>query len=336
MKLEKILLINFRSYEKQEFNFKDGVNLILGKNGTGKTNLLESVLFSSTTASHRTSNNRLLIRRGAPAMKVSSEIYGLEGKFRIHLTSAVSGGTNALLNSTRVNNGKILEVFPAVMFAPEDIEIIKGSRSGIRRMININICQINGLYINLLLKYRKVLRERNALLKQNSRGSSLEAWTGLLKKYTQEIDTHRIEFLEKINRHAARISPVFGLNENLNLSYHPSGYTDTAQGRDEEAGFTTWGAHRAGFSFKLGTRDLREEGSRGEARISALIYRLILRDILRDETGKEPILLMDDAFSELDAEKRKLIAENFRGGQVLFTATERPEDIGECINVIKL
>ena len=336
MKLEKISLTNFRNYKKKEFEFVDGINLITGANGTGKTNLLEALLFASTTASHRTSNKRILIKNGEESGRVKAFLCGEEGRFNLEIITSVSGGTSAKINSNRVKNGEILSSFPAVIFSPEDIEVIKGSRSGIRRMVNINICQISPGYIDLLIKYGKVLRERNALLKGNAGGGSLAVWTTLLRESSGEIDRARQIFIDKINESALELSPVFGLSETVSINYRLSGYTENAGLRDEESGFTTWGAHRAGFYFQLGGRDLKDEGSRGEARISALIYRFAFRQMLEAETGKAPIILMDDVFSELDSVKRRLIAEKLREGQVIFTATEKPEELEEADNVIAL
>lgn len=336
MKLEKLSLINFRNYKNRDFEFVDGVNLITGPNGSGKTNLLEALYFASTTASQRTSNKKILIKNGEESSRVKVFLFGEEGRFDLELVSSLSGGTQARINSNKVKNSEILSSFPAVIFSPEDIEVIKGSRSGIRRMVNINICQINSRYIDLLLKYRKILRERNALLKARTDRGTLGVWTTLLRESSEEIDRERQIFINKINKSAENLSPEFGLNEFVNVNYRSSNYTDNAGFRDEELGYTSWGAHRAGFYFQLGSRDLKDEGSRGEARISALIYRFAFRQMLEEETGKSPLILMDDVFSELDSVKRRLISEKLKNDQVIFTATEKPEELEKADNVIAL
>ncbi len=335
MWIDLLQLINFRSYGKRSFRLKEGTNLITGPNGAGKTNLLEAILFASTTASHRTSGNSKLLREGEEAFSVKAGAFGRKGRFRVEVVYRKGSGTKVRVNSSPVKRESLLAGFPAVMFSPEDIDVVKGPPSGLRRMFNINICQLCPRYTAGLIKYRRALQERNTALKKGGT-AGLEPWTGILRKYSEELTGERKRFLERLGRVMREVAEEIGLESPPEIHYRPSRYRESSLEKDIEAGFTTWGPHRDIFIFLESGRNMRDTGSRGQARMAAILYRVSLWRMLRESSGTEPVFLMDDVFSELDPEKRRLVAGCVSARQTLLTAARPPEELEGKANVIRL
>jgi len=334
--LEKIKLVNFRNHKNKNFEFDKKANLVVGENGTGKTNLLESIFFASTTTSHRTAKCSEIVMKGEKNCAVIAEAVDSLGKFNIKMIYKYGGGISEEINSSRASSKQVLEKFPVIMFSPDDIETIKGPPSGIRRMVNINISQVNTGYINSLIRYRKALKERNASLKAEAAVTEISAWTDLLKKYGSLILENRKVFTEKLNKVMHYESSRIGENIYL-LEYDPSNYKgDESVKKDRERGYTTWGPHRDRFSFCKNGESLSLMGSRGELRMAAVVYRLAVWSLIREKREKNPIFLMDDVFSELDETNRKRIGRKIGESQTILTSTDMPHEVGESIEVIRL
>ncbi|MFC2061082.1 DNA replication/repair protein RecF [Elusimicrobiota bacterium] len=345
MFLKKLTIKNFRNYDNSKINFDNCLNLIIGKNGKGKTNILEAVFFLSTTSSHRTGTTLDLIKDGKSKFYLKADIEDSNGPVDIEIGYGRKEGFKAKINGTKVKRKNVVEKFPAVLFSPEDIEIIKGSPGELRRMINISIAQINPLYINDLVRYKKVLKERNACLKivvkqkniKEKDNINLKIWTGELKNITEIIIKERKKFITNIKGAIVKETERMELKEKIDVEYEPSEFRgNSSLRRDIENAHTTWGAHRDNYSFKFNGLNVKSHCSRGEIRITALLYRMAIWKLIKEARNKDPIIMLDDIFSELDMEKREKIRNYIQDLQTIITSTEMPEEFANSANLVNI
>jgi len=340
--IKKLTLKNYRSYSGKSFEFNRNLNVITGKNGSGKTNVLESIFLLSTTTSNRTGAVKDLLKKESGYFKVKAVVNDSAGDFDIEVRYEKGRGLKALINSEKVKGADLIDKMPVIMFSPEDIEVIKGAPSAMRRLINISISQVKPGYVDLLMKYRKVLKERNRLLKNQDADFSgrsrrlIGTWTQMLKKYSDELSGQRRNFTEELNEGIEKEIIKMNISDNYSLSYMHSQCSGKNIARDLRYGFTTWGAHRDEFVFLKNSRELKRFGSRGETRLAALLLRLALWRMLDENRGKKPVVLLDDVFSELDEEKRKIVGKRLDSVQGIITATEVPPEMEKVSNVINL
>ncbi|MGM0568311.1 MAG: DNA replication/repair protein RecF [Elusimicrobiota bacterium] len=202
MFLKKLHIQNFRNHSSFIAEFRPGINIITGKNGAGKTNILEAIFFLSTSASPRASSYADMMKKGRNYFFIRAGIIEGEKKYTLTAGYASEKGFVAKLNGNRLNRRKLLEIFPVVLFSPEDIDIFKGPPGGMRRLFNINIAQTNNAYIENLLKFRRLLKERNRILKARRPGKAkdLRAWTSTLVKYAKRIHAMRRDYVGKANK----------------------------------------------------------------------------------------------------------------------------------------
>lgn len=343
MIIKELTIINFRNHKNFKINFKEGTNIIVGKNGAGKTNILEAIFLMSTTISHRTNLINDLIKEGKDAFNIMGRINDNSGKLDIGIEYKKGEGLKAGINFSRVKRKALIERFPVVAFSPEDIEMLKGSPDKLRKIMNIINSQIKPPYINYLIRYKKLLKERNILLKEgnikgNQRaGITLNAWTETLQKYAGKITCARKIFITDLNNIIKVELREIGLDSKLEVKYSTNCFEgDKSIRNDLNFGYTTWGPHRETYSFYLNNKNLRKYGSRGEARIAALVFRLAVWRILKNCSGREPIVLLDDVFSELDEEKRNIIKMRLKNVQSIVTLTEIPADLNLTANIIPI
>jgi len=342
LKIEKLTLINFRNYEKKDYRFEDGINLIIGRNGAGKTNILEAIYFLSTTTSHRTVNNANLISYGKPTFKIKSSIVDEHGRKNIDAEYSRDKGLHASVNMNRIKNRELIEKFPVIMFSPEDIALLTGEPGGIRRLFNIFMSQVNPVFIEKIIKFSKSLKERNSLLKEQypdkeKQNRILDIWTGVMKRYSDAISRERELFVRNLNTIIEKETVQMKLKYSMRIEYIKTAFKGkTSLNDDIRYGFSTWGAHRDRFVFRLNKKDIRSYASRGEIRIAALLFKLGLWQIIRKKKGHEPVILLDDVFSEIDKKNRELIIDKLHGIQSLITATEIPVEFSREVNIIRI
>jgi DNA replication and repair protein RecF len=371
MYLKRLSLTHFRNYAELDIALPQGLSVFQGSNAGGKTSLLEAIFLLATTKSHRTSNDRELIswsahpELGAPAFsRVEGEVERTAGSVDVEVILARDGGdgeqqSEAVRKRLRVNHAPrraadLIGQINAVLFSPQDLEIISGSPALRRRYLDIAISQIDPRYFRALQQYRKVVLQRNHLLRQGrearpslvpgSLRSELAFWNDELVKAGSFILTRRQEVVSQLNR----LAPIFhrqltGEAEELRLAYEPSFALPEEEspdpGRVQERfrlalegvitrevaqGISLRGPHRDDLRFLVDNVDLGVYGSRGQQRTVTLVLKLAEAELMAQETGETPILLLDDLLSELDAVRRehllRLLLE--REQQVLITATD--------------
>ncbi|MFC2048980.1 DNA replication/repair protein RecF [Elusimicrobiota bacterium] len=336
--MKELFIKNYRNHALKRLKFTRKSNIITGNNGIGKTNILESVYMLSTTASHKTGNNTELIKEKEKGFNLKALIADKIGEKEIEIKYERFKGMKTLINGTNVSKTEYLQNFPAVFFSPEDIEILRGSSSELRRLINISLSQLNPLYAKILIRYSKINKERNAVLRsiKKRETKSLKIWTELLKKESIKISNSRKKFIEYINKYLQKLSSKMNINEKYKLCYKPNLYSDNYIRRDLEKKYTTWGAHRDIFYFSINENNMKYFGSRGELRMAAFLFKMSLWKLIKSKTGKNPIIILDDVFSELDMGKRNKIISNMEKTQILMSTTYIPEKIDISANIINL
>jgi len=330
MILKQIHLQNFRNYSSQEFSFSEGINLIVGPNTVGKTNLLEAIYLLSSRKSFRARLEEEVIQRDKEVARLKGQILsdGEKKILEIVLTRGEVNGSRVAKKKYLVNGIPrrmidFLENFRVVYFGPQDLEIVVDSPSTRRNWLDLVLEQADKNYRRANLSYQKGLRQRNRLLEQirdeGKPRSSLFFWDRLLIENGQLITEKREEFLNFINEN----HDFFG---QLEIHYLKSLISETrlAKYSQEEvaAGMTLVGPHRDDFEVWQNNQNLHTYGSRGEQRTAVFNLKLAELEFLSEQTGQRAMLLLDDIFSELDQQRRQSLLKVIPQQQTLVTTTD--------------
>jgi DNA replication and repair protein RecF len=370
MRLTHLTLHNFRNYVRLDFDVPSAVTVLLGDNAQGKTNLLEAIYYLATTRSpHAGADNELVNWLAAEqeplpyARLVGRMVRGAsESTIEITLTQQANSETRyrkqIRLNGVAKRAMDVLGQLNVVLFLPEDITLVSGSPSLRRRYLDATLCQIQPAYCRMLSRYNQVVTQRNALLRDlRERGGDpgqLAFWDGRLVEHGAYIASHRWEALLALDQLAHSIhGKLTDGGEQLHLRYVPSVETDGPAGTDAvgaafraqlwalrqreiASGMTLVGPHRDEVRFVVNDIDAGIYGSRGQQRTSALALKLAEVDLMRRETGQQPVLLLDDVLSELDEHRRRFLVHALEDGveQVIITTTDvrilPPEFLQRC------
>lgn len=349
MYIKKIKLCDYRNYREVELTLDEKVNILYGDNAQGKTNILESIYLCGTTKSHRGSKDRDIIRIGCDEahIKMYIEKEGLEHYIDMHLKKNKAKGI-AINGIPIKKSSELMGFMNIIFFSPEDLNIIKNGPSERRRFIDMELCQLNGIYLDNLSRYNKILNQRNHLLRQikNNEGlmDTLSVWDEQLVKYGTEIIKARIDFIDKIRNIASDIHiKLTGGRENLSIIYEPD--TDIESfakkmkkniERDIYHQFTHCGPHRDDLKFIADGMDLRTFGSQGQKRTAALSLKLSEIEIVKNKSDDIPVLLLDDVLSELDRKRQNYILECIEGVQTIITCTGLEEFVNCRMNVNRI
>ena len=335
MYIDKMKLINFRNYENQEIQFNKNINIIYGDNAQGKTNILEAIFLSSFGKSFRTSKEKELIRFGQDKLMVEANFQkkDRDGKIRIEIGSK----KQITVNGIKIKKlSELLGNINIVIFTPEDINILKDGPAGRRRFLDMMIGQLRPNYVHNLNLYIQTLEQRNNYLKQikelNKPQEMLEIWDEKLAEYGEKVYLYRKEFVDKIINKINDIhKKITDEKEELKIEYisncsNKKEYLNLLNERrklDIIKGFTTKGVHRDDFVIYINDREVGVYGSQGQNRTVILSLKLSELNVVYDEIGEYPILLLDDFMSELDEKRRKNFLENIENTQVIITGTDK-------------
>lgn len=343
MRLASLTLQNFRSYRKLHLDFHPGVNILYGYNAAGKTNILESAFFLATSKSHRTHQDQELITWGEPELAVRGVLDSGYGRIEAEIRYQAGKRKQIRLGGSHVRVVDLLGRIPVVFFAPDDLQMLKGSPALRRRYFDLFLSQSHPPYFAALQSYLGVLAQRNALLRQLREGdgsaSTLDVWDEQLVDYAAEVVAYRLQALRLVGERAREAqSQLSQGHELLTLSYdfsagEPVGTRDETrnalrralqQRRREELARaqTTVGPHRDDLQVRLNGVEARSYGSQGQQRSAVLALKLAELAYLRQHLGTDPVLLLDDVTSELDGGRRSLLLEAVGGeAQTFITCT---------------
>lgn len=348
MNIDSLELLNFRNYERENFHFDPETNVLFGDNAQGKTNVLEGIYLCSTTRSHKGSKDREMIRINQNDAHLRMFVIkdGIRHKIDVHLKKNKAKGI-AVDGVPVKKSGELLGISNVVFFSPEDLGIIQNGPEARRKFIDMELCQLDKMYLFHLTKYKHVLRQRNELLKQISINSelldTLDIWNSKLVEYGTYVIRARREFTEKLNGYIKDIhKSLTGGKEQIELTYEPNVSEDgfeqkilMEEQKDLFTKTTNAGPHRDDLSFFSEEKDLRKFGSRGQQRTGALSLKLTEIRIVEEKTGEKPILLLDDVLSELDRKRQNYLLEHIKGIQTIITCTGLEEFIKNGINIQK-
>lgn len=344
MILKKIELVNFRNYKKNTIKLGNNINIFIGNNGHGKTNILEAIYILAVTKSHRYGEQSFLIRKGCEVAKIKGTLK-LDKLFKDLEIDIDKNDKKVFINNTNIKKiSDYVTNFNVIMFNPDDLEVIKGSPQIRRNLLNIEISQMDLSYIKNLNEYNKILKTRNEYLKSMyinnmSDYRYLNVLTEKLIEKALIIYKYRYEFINMINDKITDIYKDITLIDNLKIKYENSinfSYYDEDIikndlynkfnknfQREMQQGSTLYGPHRDDFSFFIDNEDARIFASQGCQRLAVISFKLAEIDIFYNKTGYYPVLLLDDIFSEIDIKKKsRLIKYINQDVQVIITATD--------------
>ncbi len=334
MFISKLELKNFRNYESLDMELGDGINILYGNNAQGKTNILEAIYMACTTKSQRAARDHEVIRFGNDEAHIRMYFNkgGIDRKLDMHLKKNAPKGV-ALDGSLLSKASEIYGMMNIVSFSPDDLSIIKNGPAERRNFIDMELSQLDRSYLYNLSSYKKVLNQRNILLKQLKNNSELEStlsvWDEQLVRYGSYIIDQRKKYIEELNDTAARIHSRITLGkEQLKLEYLPnvdSRYfpEQLALSREKDILLkaTNTGPHRDDIDFCINRDNARKYGSQGQQRTIALTLKLSEIEEHKEKTGDKPVLLLDDVLSELDRNRQNQLLDSIDGIQTVITCT---------------
>jgi DNA replication and repair protein RecF len=342
MLVERLELRDFRNYEAAELELPPGLAVVAGPNGAGKTNLLEALYFGCTARSPRRSNERELVRRGAEVARVVVDTRDAEAAHRLEVGFEPGEAKRLRVDGSAVESMSGLETRPLLsVFLPERLELVKGAPAARRAHLDQLVAALWPARVETRTAYSRALAQRNALLGRIRAGASgvaaLDAWDVELARQGVRLMADRAEAVDGLRGPFADLAVRLGLPGDAELRYRPrSGAGDEdglvaelreRRGPDLERGFTAHGPHRDELAFVLGGSSLRAYGSQGQQRTALLALLFAERELLAGRRGRSPLMLLDDVMSELDSERRELLAGLLRGGGQAVVTTTEPEHV---------
>jgi DNA replication and repair protein RecF len=338
MKVTRLTLRDFRSYEAAELRPGPGLTVITGRNGAGKTNLLEALYFACTGRSCRTGNEREVVRFGTGLTRLELEARDASGEHAISVGFQPGEPKHLRVDGAPVDRLTDSAARPLVaVFLPDRLELVLGAPALRRAHVDQVAAALWPTRAGTRREYSSALQQRNALVAAVRAGragrGSLPAWDSTLARHGIALMRDRAEVVERLRERFAAHAAALGLEERAELAYRPRSKAGTAAelaaelaertDGDLDRGFTGHGPHRDDLSLQRDGRELRSYGSRGQVRLGLLALLLAEREELASERGAAPLLLLDDAMSELDAARRGKLVDVLRaGGQSVVTATE--------------
>ena len=348
--LQTLELTNIRSYSSGLFEFSKGVNIIVGPNASGKTNLLEAVQMSATNNTFK-SDDLNMVKNTCQWARIDAVFDGVERTVKIKTIPKI----NKTITVDGVEKSRIStsDLLPVVLFEPYDMLLLGGEPDRRRAYIDRVLCQISPNYNNTLKDYRRALSQRNKLLKQATIGPDhLFVWNVRLSKLAGEMVDKRLWYIDALQRQLSEnYQNVSGTEDILSVVYEskisPLDNYETAMLKklndqfeiDRNRGFTGAGPHRDDMVIFINDNDVRLNASRGETRSIVLALKVAELRAVETHTGKSPLLLLDDVFSELDGRRRRMLAQTLQNYQTIITTTDADvvtEHFSALCNIIPL
>lgn len=349
MFIKSLKLADFRNYNDLDIEFVNGTNILYGDNAQGKTNILEAIYLCGTTKSHKGNKDREIIQFEKDEAHIRSiiEKNNIEYKIDIHLRKNRTKGI--AINGIPIKKAsELFGIVNFVFFSPEDLNIIKNGPSERRRFMDLELCQLDKLYLYHLTKYNKIINQRNKLLKdipfQKELRDTLCVWDLQLVEYGIKIIERRKIFIHQINEIIYEIhKKLSGGKEDLVIEYEQNvsekdffAKLQSNIEKDIKLKNTSVGPHRDDLNFLIKKVDIRKYGSQGQQRTAALSLKLSEIDLVEKIMNDKPILLLDDVLSELDSNRQNYLLDSINHTQTLITCTGLDEFINNrfCIDKI--
>ena len=327
MKLTNLQLQNFRNYESVQLEFTDGVHVFIGENAQGKTNLMESIYALAMTKSHRTTNDKELIGWNKEFATIKGTVEKTATKTNLELQFSKKGKIAKVNYLEQKRLSSYLGNLNVILFAPENLTLVKGSPQNRRKFVDMELGQMSSLYLYDLVEYNRVLKQRNTYLKQlaikkKQPDEYLEVLSEMLSELASKIVFHRLDFMKQLEALAIPIHDQLSLGrEKFSVSYQATipledGLTPSQmkeiyidqfkknQTREADQATTLIGPHRDDLIFYLNEIPVQTYGSQGQQRSTVLSLKLAEIELMKLSTGEYPLLLLDDVLSELDDDRQ--------------------------------
>ena len=349
MLVKSLKLKNFRNYDLLDLEFDSNTNIFYGDNAQGKTNILESIYITGTTKSHRGTKDRDLIKFGQEEAHIETivEKRGVPFKIDIHLKKNSPKGI--AINKVPIKKAsELFGIINIVFFSPEDLNIIKNGPAERRRFIDLELAQLDKVYLNDLSNYNRIVNQRNRLLKdiydKKDLMATLDIWDLQLVNYGNKVIERRKIFIEQMNEIIGSVhEKLTGGKERLQLVYEPGVKNDNFEEtllknreRDLRMKSSSVGPHRDDICFLCGDLDIRKFGSQGQQRTAALSLKLAEIELVKQEVKDTPILLLDDVLSELDKNRQNYLLDSINDVQTLITCTGLDDFVNKRFSINKI
>lgn len=349
MYIESIQLKNFRNYDSLELKFDKATNIFYGDNAQGKTNILESIYLCGTTKSHKGSKDKEIIRFGEEESHIRMNVVKDEISYKIDMHLKKNKAKGVAINGLPIRKAReLFGIVNLVFFSPEDLNIIKSGPGERRRFMDLELCQLDSLYLTDLAGYNHIVNQRNKLLKElhfNSRlMDTLDVWDIQMAQYGSKVIEKRRTFVQELNEVIQNIHKnLTGGMEHLEVIYEPSAesslFAETLaanRDRDIRMKMTSAGPHRDDLCLIADGVDIRKYGSQGQQRTAALSLKLSEIYLVKKKIKDTPVLLLDDVLSELDSNRQTYLLDSIHDIQTMITCTGLDDFISHQFHINKV
>ncbi|EPI02540.1 MULTISPECIES: DNA replication/repair protein RecF [unclassified Enterococcus] len=356
MRLNKLQLKDYRNYHELNMEFSKNLVIFLGENAQGKTNILESIYVLAMTRSHRTASEQELISWGKDQALIQGEITRGTSKIPLEILLSKKGRRTKINHIEQKKLSSYVGQLNVILFAPEDLSIVKGSPQLRRKFLDMELGQVNPIYLYDLVQYQGILKQRNQYLKQlNEKKQSDQLYLDVLSEQLAEFGSKvlaaRYRFVQRLEYWANALhGQITHQKESLQIDYLSSigSLADQTQEQLQETflellkknkqkdlfrGTTTIGPHRDDLQFLINEKNVQTYGSQGQQRTTALSVKLAEIDLIKEETNEYPILLLDDVMSELDDSRQLHLLETIEGKVQTFLTTTTLEHVKNKMTV---
>ena len=344
MIIKSLSLRDFRNHEQVQFqSFSPHINVFLGKNGVGKTNLLEAIGVLATGRSFRTAKDSVMIKTGSPRAYLKLTYAGAADHAIEVLLDQQKPKSIRLSGENIRRMSELYACLPTVLFSPEDLKTVKEGPSFRRKYLDFDICRLRPAYLDTLKKYQQLLAQKNAALKAGAEDTLIGVYNEQLSEQIFQIERTRLHYAAELSRTATRALKSMGKTDAVEISLTSPFITQSgvaeqqeifavlqnALARERFEKTSVLGAHRDDVAFYLNGRDARLYASQGEARTLMLSLKFAAVKLIRDVLQTDPVLMLDDVFSDLDALRQKWVLKNARDLQTFLTLAEDRIELGE-------
>ena len=349
MIIESIELKNSRNYDKLHMDFSHGTNILYGDNAQGKTNILEAIYVCATTKSHSGSKDKEIIQFDRDESHIKLNVRKRDVPYRIDMHLKKNRAKGVAVNGVPIKKAsELFGIVNVVFFSPEDLNLIKNGPAERRRFIDLELCQLNKLYVHSLVQYNKIVTQRNKLLKdimfRPDYEETLDIWDMQLVQYGREVIRCREAFVGQLNDLIGGIHrQLSGEKESLHISYEPNVTVDMfedtlrkSRPSDLKQRTTLTGPHRDDLSFIINDIDIRRFGSQGQQRTAALSLKLAEIELVKKIVNDYPILLLDDVLSELDGSRQNHLLSGINHIQTMITCTGLEDFVNNRFRIDKI
>ena len=350
MVIKSLKLKNYRNYDLLDLNFDPSTNILYGDNAQGKTNILEALYLSGTTKSHRGTKDRDIIQFGYDESHIETIVEKRGICFQIDMHLKKNSPKGIAIDKIPIRKaGELFGIVHFVFFSPEDLNIIKEGPSGRRRFIDLELSQLDKIYLSNLSNYNRIINQRNSLLKdlygQKNLMDTLDIWDMQMAAYGTKVLEARKNFIKQVNEIISDIHfKLTGGKERISISYEASNGNMSLEEalkryreRDMRMKSTTVGPHRDDICFTTDSGlDVRKFGSQGQQRTAALSLKMSEIELVKQVIKDTPVLLLDDVLSELDKHRQNYLLDSINNIQTIITCTGLDEFVNHRFSINKI